>query len=109
MQEAVADGWQRMGQPGAVPPCVSCVQPAYLLAGATVSTHTSRHLPIACCSYRSFFLSECLWLQAAWSSGDSSGVLWRHKDTPQTAKAVLSLKAASTQAITQLLAVLGRC
>lgn len=69
MQEAAADGWQRMGGPGAVPPCVSCVQPAYLLAGAA----------------------------AAWSSGESSAVMWRHKDTPQTAKAVLSLKAATVR------------
>jgi hypothetical protein len=70
MQAAEAEGWHRMGSPTAEPPCVSCVQPAYLLAGGT----------------------------PAWSAGESSGVLWRHKpDVPQTAKAVLSLKGATVR------------
>lgn len=70
MQTAGADGWRQMGSPGAEPPCVSCAQPAYLIAGGTT----------------------------VWSSGESSGVLWRHKpDVSQTAAGVLRLKAATVR------------
>jgi hypothetical protein len=70
MQVAGRDGWVQMGVPGGEPPCVSCAQPAYLIAGgATV-----------------------------WSGGESNGVFWRHKpDASQTAAGVLKLRAATVR------------